>query len=631
MRSGATSRLVFLVLAVAINVAVALNVQQCPSGFELVRRGQGISESEARYVSDRRKKVLPAAFKTYLKNVQRTGVSLPKYVADILESKERLPTVGISTSGGGYRAALFGAGVVNALDGRNSSAVEKGTGGLLQTVTHLAALSGGSWFMTSLAQANFPTIQHLIFGDGHAGNFAGWNPEVDLFPSTATPTEQLLYASELLQELAVKAQHFPVSLGDVWGRALARHFTNGTDPVNFFANTTHGVDILFSDLLKLPTFNSHEQPVPIIVTDLVSEHINGSIFPGGYAIPLNTPMFEFNPFETGSYDYAVAAHTPTKYLGTTNKSVCVTGFDQAMFISGTSSNLFNEANVTVGRPLLTDFGSHTPPHRPPPSPLPPPTSRLSSIRPTRSQCGSTRVTTRIQFHGVAPKTFSDSGETMLTMCDGGEDGQVSPLQPMLVKDRNIDVIIEIDAVSVSSYSLLSVLSQWQNNDDGHGWALGSSLIATQERMKIFQRGLRAFPCVPTNQSGFISAGLLKRPTFFGCSPPSSLPHWPFGKYEPKHEGPLVVYIANGAPPRDGSAPVTNTSTQQTVYSGVEMQGMLGQAFDVATQGADLGLDLVDEEWGACLACAVVDRARAREGVRRSGVCERCFERYCWQG
>lgn len=51
------------------------------------------------------------------------------------------------------------------------------------------------------------------------------------------------------------------------------------------------------------------------------------------------------------------------------------------------------------------------------------------------------------FQGVSPKTFIDSGETLLTLDDGGEDGEVVPIQPLLVKSREIDVIVTIDAVS----------------------------------------------------------------------------------------------------------------------------------------------------------------------------------------
>ncbi|KAJ7221165.1 lysophospholipase [Mycena rebaudengoi] len=546
-----------------------------------------ISESEARYLEQKRENVLPGAFKTYLQSVKGTGVQLPKYVEQILESKTQLPTVGISTSGGGYRAALFGAGVLNALDARNVSSVQKGTGGLLQAATHLAGLSGGSWLLTSLAQANLPTIQHLIFGDGKTKDFPGWIPSFSLWTVSDDPAEQAIFAQEVLQEFAVKAKHFPVSVGDAWGRALARHFTNGTTLATLFANTSHGAGILFSDLVNLPAFASHEHPFPIIVANLASKHINGTIFPGGNGIiPLNTPMFEFNLFEMGCYDDVLAAHTPLKHLGTTNHSLCVTGFDEAMFISGTSSNLWNEHNITLARS----------------------TANFSIlVNETYPQSPALRLDTSNYpnpFHGVAPETFVDSGETILALIDGGEDAQVTPLQPMLVEDRNIDVIVAIDA-----------LSETPDN-----FALGGSLIATQERMQIFPHSLATFPAVPTSLAGFAAENLTSRPTFFGCTPSSS-----------KAPGPLLVYIANGAPPRDGSPPLTNTSLGQLTFTDDEMQGMLKQTFDVATQGAVVGGALEDEEWGACLACAVVDRARARENVVRSGVCTTCFARYCWEG
>ncbi|KAJ7625144.1 lysophospholipase [Mycena rosella] len=585
---SSVAALVLLVLLGAACASFGPTLQRCPADFQLVRRGQTISESEARYIEQKRENVLPGAFKTYLQSVKGTGVQLPKYVEQILESKTQLPTVGISTSGGGYRAALFGAGVLNALDARNVSSVQKGTGGLLQAATHLAGLSGGSWLLTSLAQANLPTIQHLIFGDGKTKDFAGWIPSFSLWTVSDDPAEQAIFAQEVLQEFAVKAKHFPVSVGDAWGRALARHFTNGTTLATLFANTSHGAGILFSDLVNLPAFASHEHPFPIIVANLASKYINGTIFPGGNGIiPLNTPMFEFNLFEMGCYDDVLAAHTPLKHLGTTNHSLCVTGFDEAMFISGTSSNLWNEHNITLAQS----------------------TANFSIlVNETYPQSPALRLDTSNYpnpFHGVAPETFADSRETILALIDGGEDAQVTPLQPMLVEDRNIDVIVTIDATP-------------------DNFALGGSLIATQERMQIFPHGLAAFPAVPTSLAGFAAENLTSRPTFFGCTPSSS-------SSSSKAPGPLLVYIANGAPPRDGSPPLTNTSLGQLTFTDDEMQGMLKQTFDVATQGAVVGGALEDEEWGACLACAVVDRARARENVARSGVCTTCFARYCWEG
>ncbi|KAK7042581.1 lysophospholipase [Favolaschia claudopus] len=596
--------LCLLVLLGAATASSGPSFHRCPADFKLVRRGQTISASEARYTEQKRKHVLPDAFKTYLKNVKGTGVKLPKYVEQILQTKSELPTVGISVSGGGYRAALFGAGVLNALDARNSSAAKTGTGGLLQATTHLAGLSGGSWLVTSLAQANFPTIQHLVFGDGKSKDFAGWIPSRDIWTVSTDPAEQAIFAHQVLHEIAAKAKHFPVSVGDAWGRALARHFTNGTTESGFLANTSHGSGILFSDLVKLPTFASHQQPFPIMVANIASEHINGTLFPGGNFVPLNSPMFEFNLFEMSCFDDVLAAHTPMKYLGTTNRSLCATGFDEAMFLSGTSSNLWNEANATSPEVLAAGTANFS-----------------VLVNSTYPQSPSLRLDSSNYpnpFHGVAPETFSDSHETILSLIDGGEDGQIMPLQPMLVEDRKVDVIIAVDAP----------------NDDGNNYARGASLIATQERMKIFQRGLAPFPAVPASLDGFAAQNLTSRPTFFGCNAPSPhhSPSSPYNNHHPTPSPPLVVYIPNGAPPRDGSPPLTNTSTFQSTYTAGEMQGMLAQTFDVATQGAVVrGGGLRDREWGACLACAVVERARARVRAKRSGVCETCFARYCWEG
>ncbi|KAJ7092844.1 lysophospholipase [Mycena belliarum] len=572
-----------LVLSGFTNADVGPSFQRCPADFQLVRRGQTVSAAEARYVEQKRKKVLPVAFKAYLHNVQQTGVVLPHYVKSILECEEELPTVSIATSGGGYRAAIFGAGVLNALDGRNASSAKKATGGLLQAATHLAGLSGGSWLVTSLAQANFPTIQNLVFG---GGDFGGWITDFDLWTASADPAVQAKFAAGLLQEIAAKATLFPVSVGDAWGRSLARHFSNGTTLATFFGNTSHGGGILFSDLIKLPTFASHAQPLPIVTVNLDSKHINGTVFPGGSFLPLNSPMFEINLFEMGCYDAVLAAHTPTQHLGSTNASLCASGFDEAMFVAGASSNLWNQVNVT-------DAGAAN---------LAGSTANLSVlVNETYPQPPGLRLDTSNvpnAFRGIAPETFADSNETILALCDGGEDGQVTPLQPMLVPDRKVDVVIAIDAA----------------NDVG-GFAAGASLIATQQRMQLFPQGLLPFPAVPSTLAAFAAAGLATRPTFFGCAPAA---------------GPLLVYIANGAPPRDGAAPRTNTSTFQSVYTADALHGMLDQTFVVATQGAAVGGALEDAEWGACLACAVVDRARARQGVKRSGVCTTCFARYCWE-
>lgn len=88
----------------------------------------------------------------------------------------------------------------------------------------------------------------------------------------------------------------------------------------------------------------------------------------------------------------------------------------------------------------------------------------------------------------------------------------------------------------------------------------------------------------------------------------------------------MIYLANGGAPL-GQVAVTNTSTFQDTFTPGQIQAMLDQTFDIATQGIPIGLSK-DPEWPVCLACAVVDRARARAGEARTGACASCLSRYC---
>jgi lysophospholipase len=244
-------------------VAYAPQKATCPPS--LVRSaGPGhatISSQEADYISARRQQVLPESWSTYLSNVEATAsaahVSLPDYVSRILHNRDTFPTLGVATSGGGYRAAMFGGGVLNALDGRNATAAKAGTGGLLQSASYLAGLSGGGWLVTSLVQANFPTLPNLAFGLDFSPNtpnsFGGWLPQhgiLDGFNDTTTLNE---YLGILLNETAGKfAAGFPVTVTDPYARGISRHFANGTTLANFLdTNVTHGAGLLWSEVRNL--------------------------------------------------------------------------------------------------------------------------------------------------------------------------------------------------------------------------------------------------------------------------------------------------------------------------------------------------------------------------------------------
>lgn len=238
----------------------------CPPNTSLVRHAgtgtsQSINPSESAYVASRQSLVLPSAWKSYLENVEaqveaKNVSGLPSYVSDILSGtngSSAYPTFGIATSGGGYRAAIVGAGVLNALDGRNASAIEAGTGGLLQAATYLTGLSGGSWLVTSLAQADFPTLPDLVFQPNDASGWGGWNANFSLLSPTSDEVKGLAYDLDLVTEIQGKLlAGYPVSIVDLWARILARHFANGTNANDYFdTSLRHGAGITLSSLVNV--------------------------------------------------------------------------------------------------------------------------------------------------------------------------------------------------------------------------------------------------------------------------------------------------------------------------------------------------------------------------------------------
>ena len=95
----------------------------------------------------------------------------------------------------------------------------------------------------------------------------------------------------------------------------------------------------------MSTFQKREFPLPIVVAT------------SGLA-PLNSPQYEFTLWEMGSYDPNLSAFVDLRFLGThlingnpDNSSACVTGFDQASFIFGTSSSSFN-VRICASLPLI---------------------------------------------------------------------------------------------------------------------------------------------------------------------------------------------------------------------------------------------------------------------------------------
>ena len=100
-------------------------------------RNQSLHPDEAAYVDTRLATVIPNEWKNWVGDGSGIGYNLSAF-------NNSFPKIGIAISGGGYRAAQYGAGVLSGLDARNDSAKQAGTGGLLQVASYLSGLSGAS-------------------------------------------------------------------------------------------------------------------------------------------------------------------------------------------------------------------------------------------------------------------------------------------------------------------------------------------------------------------------------------------------------------------------------------------------------------------------------------------------------
>lgn len=111
---------------------------QCPTD-PLLRvftpQNQTLHPQEQAFVTSKDSQVLPDAWTAWIGNASQIGYNSSSFGG-------KYARVGIAVSGGGYRAAQYGAGVMSALDARNASAKSAGTGGLLQVATYWSGLSG---------------------------------------------------------------------------------------------------------------------------------------------------------------------------------------------------------------------------------------------------------------------------------------------------------------------------------------------------------------------------------------------------------------------------------------------------------------------------------------------------------
>lgn len=428
----------------------------CPS-TPLLRAANGISTGESNYITARTP-IATAALGTWLQQV------------DSGFATSNLPTVGLTTSGGGLRSLLEGAGVIQAFDSRDSSV---GTSGLYQGLVYQAGLSGGSWLLSSLAGNNWPTISSLrtglwetVFQDGLL------DPD-----GIALVIGDALIVDDIV---AKGAAGFPVTLTDPWGRLLSYQLLYGSDG---------GASDRLSGITSLSQFTSHNVPYPIITSIEVAP---------GQCIPSDSnPQFEMHPYEWGSWDIGIAAFIQTPYLGTSLENgqpivagSCIQNYDNLGFIFGTSSNLFSENCISD------------------------PSAESSNTEMAALEAFLISVIADVDSEefAVYPNPFYGysgsplvSARTELYLVDGGLSNQNNPIWPFIQPARANDI---------------SVLIVNDNSaDTANNFPNGTEIYTTY--IQAQQAGLSRMPTIPP-VSTFVLEGLNKRATFFGCNDDSTL-------------------------------------------------------------------------------------------------------------
>lgn len=526
----------------------------------------------------------------FLGRLNIEGLDTNAYIDEHSSNASALPNIGIAVSGGGYRAMLNGAGVVQAFDDRTENSTSAGhLGGLLQSSTYIAGLSGGSWLVGSLYTNNFSSISDILAYEGDGSSL--WQFGNSIFEGPTTGSIQLFdsigYYSSIRDSVDGKNDAgYDTTLTDYWGRALSYQLVNASDG---------GPEYTFSSIAQQQWFQDGDAPLPLIVAD--------GRAPGEILIAANTTVYEFNPWEMGSHDPTVYGFAPLQYLGTNftagnprDDERCVTGFDSAGFIMGTSSSLFNQGLLMINN--TESSGAFQDALQ----------SVLQSTLETIGRNNDDIADYPNPFYHYNNETNPNAESEQLTLVDGGEDLQNIPLNPLIQPYRHVDVIFAVDSSADTN-------TTWPTEGSATGWPNGASLEATYRRSLNSIQNDTAFPSIPSVTT-FQNLGLNAGPTFFGCDASN------FTNTSTRGLPPLIVYLPN-APYVYNS----NVSTFDPDYNSTERDAIVLNGYNGATQGNGT----LDENWATCVGCAVLSRSLERTGTDVPEVCTQCFDKYCWDG
>lgn len=347
-----------------------------------------------------------------------------------------------------------------------------------------------------------------------------------------------------------------------------------------FNATDGGIDYTWSSIAKTSEFQDGDYPLPLVVADGRN--------PGELVVGSNSTVYEFNPWEFGTFDPTVYGFAPLESLGSRfvggslpNNESCIGGYDNAGFVIGTSSSLFNQFMLQLNTTNLPNFVKDIF------------NDILFSLDKADNDIASYEPN---PFYHYNNDTSPYAKQTALDIVDGGEDLQNIPLHPLIQPERHVDVIFAVDSSADTTYS----------------WPNGTALVATYER-SLNSTGIgngTSFPVVP-DQNTFVNLGLNTRPTFFGCN--SSNTTGPT---------PLVVYLPN--------TPYTTLSNETTFTLSRDdnrRDDIINNGYEIATMANSTR----DGNWTTCVGCAILSRSFERTGTTLPDICTQCFTNYCWNG
>ncbi|CAK9436152.1 uncharacterized protein LODBEIA_P07100 [Lodderomyces beijingensis] len=549
----------------------------CPGG-SLIREADGLSDNEKDYIRARQEMTNSNIIDFLQNRANLSDFDAESFVND--NAQEHNITIGLTFSGGGYRAMLCGAGQLLATDGRFPDANAHGVGGLLQSATYLVGLSGGNWLVGSLVMNNWISVGDIVNGTSNI-----WQLEDSIInPSGLRIDKTIAYYYGLQQAVEAKSDAgFNTTITDIWGRALAHQF---------FDDPSGGENITWSSVRNMSHFQDHTMPYFFVVANGRSPHT--------LIINENSTVVEISAYDLGSWDRSLRSFTDVEYLGSVvndgnpnNTDVCVRRFDNAGFIMGTSSSLFNQIVLQLGnydinsiiKSVLTDL--------------------LLTV--TYEQYDIAAYAPNPFFGNVNGESDHIAQNETLFLVDGGEDLQNVPFYPLIQTARDVDVIFAFD-------NSADTIDQWPN---------GTSIQETYKRQFSLQGKGTPFPFAPDVDT-FIKQKLHEKPVFFGCnaSELDDLVAWHENDQINSTDVPLVVYISNARQSYN-----SNFSTFKLSYEDQEKWGAIQNGFEVMSRN-----NLTeDSNWLACVGCAIIRRQQERFGQEQSEQCKSCFQEYCWTG